>query len=239
VKIRSDVVGPRDRPRADAGQLSKVALRRLLDRIDAISGEHDDWSRESRWPPLQIVPAQRRPQRALFVTKPNGLMGIDPEQLPSSVTFLSRYGIAGAEMVERIAAECPTKELAFVGDLDPLDLTVFLVLASRLGPYGVRVQHLVVGGAWIERCRRNSKGRPGLPVIKMSAFETRVFDLLKTVPVPWKALVGGEALELLDGGEKLELEGATNPAIYLPALTRELQGDLFGISSASLGPRTA
>jgi hypothetical protein len=39
----------------------------------------------------------------------------------------------------------------------------------------------------------------------------------------------GEAIELLNGGNKLELEGATNPAFYLPALTRELESNLFGL----------
>jgi hypothetical protein len=216
-------------PPLDVVHLRKAELRRLLDRIDAIPGDHGDWDRESRWAPLQIVPAQRRARRTLFVTKPGGLIGVDPERMPRGLTFLSRYGIATAEIVDRIAAECPTKELDFVGDLDPLDLTVYLVLAARLGPYGVRVHHLGVGGAWLERCRQNSRPPTGLPLITMSAFETSVFTLLKTIPVPWEAIVGGEAIELLNGGNKLELEGATNPAFYLPAFTRELESNLFGL----------
>ena len=115
---------------------------------------------------------------------------------------------------------------------DPLDLTVFLVLASRLKPFGVRVRHLGVGGAWIERCRRNAKRQQALPTIALSRFEGEHFALLRKMPVEWDVVLGREALAMLDSGAKLELEGATNPVFYSPPFTRELEREVFGAASA-------
>jgi hypothetical protein len=61
----------------------------------------------------------------------------------------------------------------------------------------------------------------------MSAAERAHLDLLLSQPLDWSRVVGERSMAILTSGSKVELEGATNPAIYGDALTRELSRELF------------
>jgi hypothetical protein len=221
---------PRSSAGAALGLPPEVQLARLARRMTRLAGPDDDWSPGSRWGALQILPAEGRATRSLYVTKLGALLGLDldPAARNRSLTLLSHYGVPSNALMDRIASECPRGTLDFVGDLDPLDLTVFLCLASRLQRRGVRVRHVGVGGEWIDRCRRHRSGKGGLPLIRMTPFERRQWAMLRALSVSWDAVVGAQATALLDAGTKLELEGATNPGSYAPVLTTELQRELFG-----------
>jgi hypothetical protein len=207
--------------------LPEIKLRRLLARIGRIP-KLEDYA-EDRWSPLQIWVAEGRAKRALFVTKIGGLMGVDLNKLPKSTTLLAHYRVCMPALCERIARECPSGRLDFVGDLDPLDLTVYLTLASRLKKHGVTVRHVGVNGAWVERARKHLATPWKLPTIPMSGPERKHYALLKSFRFDWEAVIGAEAVALLDSGEKLELEGATNPAFYRGrALSRAIERALWG-----------
>jgi len=50
---------------------------------------------------------------------------------------------------------------------------------------------------------------------------------LLQVPLDWPAIVGPSALALLQSGTKLELEGASNPAIYSQSFVEGLRRAVF------------
>jgi hypothetical protein len=199
-----------------------------MERLDRDDG--DDWGHDAR-APLVIWPATRRTRRTLFITKWGGLLGSVRGKVPDDVTIVTRFGIVSKPYADRVARECPSKRLHFVGDLDPLDLAVFVSLSSLLQPFGIAVQWLGVGGAWIDLCREHLAGRWTLDLvsIRMSAFETKQLALLEALPVDWSRILGDEAVALLRGGSKLELEGATNPAFYAKAMEVEIERLLFGV----------
>jgi hypothetical protein len=211
---------PRDLPEA--------ALRRLLRAVTGLAGKEDwDWSPESPWPGLQVVLSPRPAGRVLFVTKLQGLLGLDLDEAVSHVTILTRYGVPSRGYIACLARAFSRGPIEFVGDLDPLDLTVFLSLASRLRAFRKVVRYVGVDSQWIERCRRYAKGSGSLPLIRMSGFEVAHWALLKATDVAWERIVGFQAFEVLNQGFKLELEGATNPNIYSATLSAELTEVLF------------
>jgi hypothetical protein len=215
--------------------LNRKQLERLINGLSKVARQGDEWLPPTRWPALQVVPARRSPSRVLYLTKMDALLGIDLEKIANerdAIAVLFRYGLPGPEHAACVLRECERHEVSFVGDLDPLDLTVFLSLASYLGPKGIQVRFLGVNSEWISLCRRHLKARnawqQGLPVIAMSVFEKEHYARLKDLPVPWVALLGQEAIELLNCGHKLELEGATNPALYATRHKLELKKLVFG-----------
>ena len=158
--------------------LTRARLHRLLAEIGRIP-KLDDWDPEQRWSALQVWPAAGRAKRALFVTKLAGLIGVAVHKLPSSVTLLAHYGVPARSLCARIARECSTGRLDFVGDLDPLDLTVYAALASRLKEHGVAVRHCGVNGTWMEWCKKQLRPRCNkrLPTITMDKAQRKHFDL--------------------------------------------------------------
>jgi hypothetical protein len=176
---------------------------------------------------LHVVLSPRPAGRVLFVTKLQGLLGLDLDEAVSHVTILTRYGVPSRGYIACLARAFSRGPIEFVGDLDPLDLTVFLSLASRLRAFRKVVRYVGVDSQWIERCRRYAKGSGSLPLIRMSGFEVAHWALLKATDVAWERIVGFQAFEVLNQGFKLELEGATNPNIYSATLSAELTEVLF------------
>jgi hypothetical protein len=209
--------------------LSEKRLRKLLDDVGRVYDDDDpsdvDWPPSNRWPYTTIVPAEGRARRTVYITKVHGLLGVETQRFPDDVTLLYRYGVTS--QVDRIARECPSKRLEFIGDLDPLDLTVYLALASRLSRKGVIVEHVGVGDRWLERCLKYRPGDLVFAKIPMGRAERAHVELLQQLPIDWDGIVGKRAMTILKSGSKVELEGATNPDIYGAALTRDLERELF------------
>jgi hypothetical protein len=51
----------------------------------------------------------------------------------------------------------------------------------------------------------------------MGTFERRHWSRLEALDVPWEDIIGPRSTALLRSGQKMELEGASNPAFYRDA----------------------
>ena len=139
----------------------------------------------------------------------------------------------------RREAEAFGAPIFFLGDLDPYDLTVYLLLcAGGMGEDGhpaderAAVTYLGAGDALIDLCERHAlpDWSPLLDraTITMTDFERRHLTLLEGLWPEMESVVGRHAMALLRSGRKLELEGATNPAIYDDAFPTALAKFFYG-----------
>jgi hypothetical protein len=104
----------------------------------------------------------------------------------------------------------------FVGDMDPYAVVQYVetrrLLAEAKGPA------LLYGGvddAWLEAIERNLIGARSLERLRIRLSKEEA-TLLKQIEraLDLEQLVGARACAVLRGGHKIELEGATNPALY-------------------------
>lgn len=214
--------------------LSAMALKRLFRTISALAGDNDEWQMPSRAPGLHLLPSVRKPSRVLLSTKIGGLMAVNLlEDAPRDITVFARCWPLDECNLERIRAECcrGARSISFVGDLDPLALTVFLSLAAGLRLPGVRLRYAGIGERWLAICRRHIKRKwltifrrkrgltdshapCALPTVPMTTFEIRMFRKLTETVSDLEEWIGATGMSLLESGHKLELEGASNPAFY-------------------------
>ncbi len=203
-------------------------LLALVADVDGTRGPNDEPLVQLGRPSMLLMPSTSPTQTAMYFTKLHALPGVDVEQVFSNVhvAVLSCYGVPNAAHLEAVRRECESQTMHFVGDLDPLDLSAFLVLAASLLESGKSVRYVGVSGKWVERCRRLLPVGKSMPLIPMSDFELRHWRALASLPISWPSLVGASAVAVLDSGMKLELEGATNPAFYSSAVSDEVSEDL-------------
>ncbi len=183
---------------------------------------------------LEVVLPLSACRKALLVTK-RGWLDVGrtvDEQIPPDVAVLQRYGPLSEshkrlleQVIDHLAAP-----LFFVGDLDPMDLTTYATLisgnrdASKLS----KTKYLGVGDEWIKLCEGDAPGRPlSVCCIELDTGERRALDRLQKLAIDWRKVVGKRSMKLLTSGMKLELEGASNPAIYTPAFREKLVSLLF------------
>ena len=168
--------------------------------------------------------------------------------VPDDVMIIQRYGLLSTAYVRLIrrevaAAGCP---LHFVGDLDPLDLTVLLSL--RVGGIGgetsdepsLDVTYLGVSDSWMALCGRHRvatfRDRPKSVMIPLTPFEQAQLRWLESRDVEWDAVVGAESMAILRSGWKFELEGASNPHLHDGEFPRVLRAYLLGESGDDRSP---
>jgi hypothetical protein len=215
-------------------------MKTISELIAACSALAESFSDHVEWMPpddlvgTSIVPAWVHPpmpamRKTLFFPKVSVVLRdrwLPP--LPPDVRTIVRYAIPTNNSVDLLrAAGClaPGSVLHFVGDLDPLDLTIFLALKHLAAE--VHVVLCGVNDTWTKQCVAVRRGAHDLPTIAMTAFERAHLDLLEQ----WtsvEALVGPVAWQMLKSGYKLELEGAVNPAFYEPEHRAWLIEMLYG-----------
>jgi hypothetical protein len=174
----------------------------------------------------------------LFTTKIHALTQLLGEDfIPPDVAIINRYGVPPKAYVDaalHVAQSFGARGLAFVGDLDPLDLTAFAVLRENAGREAHRIRYLGVGDDWLDLCARSLLRRVDRSLstsypytLKMTAFElAHLQRLLRHVP-DLAAVVGPRSWELLASGMKVELEGASNPRLFSNGFSQTLQRFLF------------
>jgi hypothetical protein len=197
-----------------------------LERIRALVDEDSEWSEDDRAVPMQVVGEVHDRPSYLFLTKVTAfdqLYGI--QKLPESWGLMGRYGLPCAEVsstARRLVASA--ERLHFFGDLDPLDLTVFLELRDQVDS---RMRLVGVSDAWLQSLNSNSLA----PLtIKMTAFEAEHWKTLKVSDPAIVDLVGERSSALLDGGSKIEIEGALNAALHGPNHDVAIRELLFGVA---------
>jgi hypothetical protein len=202
--------------------------------VDATSTAPPDEPVEppSVWPPLEFYVSTARPSRVFFFTKvwlPR--MWLRSERYPERTDAIVHYGMPSRRQCEllRAHARATAMPLRFVGDLDPLDLAVFRSLQSGGAPLRARASPAVpvvyagIDDDWLSLCERRLGGRPLASVcIRQDATEKKLLAQLVRHGVDLDAFVGPRCAALLRSGLKLEIEGASNAAIYGKDMTSEL-----------------
>jgi hypothetical protein len=213
-------------------QLTDHMLKELLAKVRKVARRAEEGVPCDSW--LNFRAPSRAPNRILYVTKPQGLLGLNLETdiAFNRIAIFAHYGIVTATHAALIACEATRHKLSvhFVGDLDPWDLTVFLTLTVELRKYGIDAAYAGIGAEWLQSCRSRLRRPFRLTdaLIELAPFELRLLKLLWEAPVDWNRIIGPAGVEILCSRAKLELEGATNPGLYTRAHIREVQQILMG-----------
>jgi len=171
------------------------------------------------FPPMKVYLGGGRPRRLLYFTKDflcNHWMLHG--EFPKHWIALVRYGVPTSNYLEEVRHR--SKELAlpisFVGDLDPLDLTVYAML--RCGSADLRpksralpVNYFGISDRWLDMRRFPKREIAG--ALGMERLEREHLKFLVGVLPNLRELVGDRCFELLEDGFKLELEGACNASV--------------------------
>ena len=202
--------------------------------IDATSTAPPDEPLEppGEWPPLEFYVSTTRPTRVFFFTKvwlPR--MWLRSDVYPQRTDSIVHYGMPSRRQRELLRAHSSLAgaALRFVGDLDPLDLTVFASLQAGGAPLrgdaapAVPVAYAGIDDPWLSICERRLRGRQLASVcIRQDATEKKLLRELERAGVDLEALIGPRCAALLHGGLKLEIEGASHAEIYGKDVIREL-----------------
>jgi hypothetical protein len=182
-------------------------------------------------PPFHCVPSADKTRRIIYSTKCDWLLNLAGHSIPNDVTLLWRYGPLGPRerAFVRGVADHFGASVYFVGDLDPLDLATYATLVAD--PAVASAAYLGISASWLDACRADlaKQARPAfqLVCIAMDAAEREGWQSLRQIGVDWSEIIGASGLSLLDSGLKLELEGASTPALYSSAFTADLVRALF------------
>jgi hypothetical protein len=190
--------------------------------------------------PVQVFSGSTSYRRIVYATKPYFMSNMlsSWKGLPPKVVFLVRPGMvlrSYFDIVAQFAAAGRGCRVVFVGDLEPLSLSVYMsLLAGGFDRTEVRklidVEYLGVNDKWLDVCRHaivpalrhpNVVGTR-IPVAicrRLTGFERRHLRALTESGVSVQDLVGGESADLLERGYSVDLGAASDPQKY---------GRLFG-----------
>jgi hypothetical protein len=203
-------------------------LTALCAEIDASQGEEDEWVPTNSRHSLEIWPT-RSIRRIVFTTKGWWTRDLCGEDALEGVLLLERAGVVDDTIgaIVRREADAAGLGVAFVGDLDPVDLVTLLSLEDALGD---RLELCGVGTRWMrEGLSLSDRPDPLLAArITMDDFERRVLALIERHVPERAARWYGDALSFLRDGRKLELEGASNPGIHGEATARWCRDAICG-----------
>jgi hypothetical protein len=190
--------------------------------------------RQGRDYPLAITPPLTSCRKVLFFTKRDWLEIGRPEeqQIPPDIAIFQRYGplTKPHKHLLELAIDQLAAPVHFVGDLDPTDLTTYATLVSGNQSESSlsKATYLGIDDEWIKLCEGDARGRPlSVCCIPLDAAERSALDRLAKLAVDWRKVVGKRSMKLLASGMKLELEGASNPALYTLEFRRKLLDLLF------------
>ena len=212
--------------------ISVRQLNLLFSKLGRIDLPKDEWPEPNNRPLIYYVGAH--PHTSLiFCTKFAGLLGIN-QKIFEGASIFDRHGLLEERYMPCIAQEAVRlkRSVKFLGDLDPLDLTSFLVLKTGMDPYKIKVNYCGIDDEWIRVCTevlaKKRRGKPrAIPTISMTPFEVEHLRQLERLPIDWENIIGPLSLELLRKGRKLELEGASNPAFYGSSLIKFIRNRII------------
>lgn len=195
----------------------------------------------STWPPLHVYAGAGHPRFLLYCTKEALLQRwVMDEAFPRGWIALSRYGLPTPEYLNEIRGHMNRHRLPlqFVGDLDPLDLTIFAILRhgeARLAGRSRRltVHYLGIDDRWLALCDQRRRRGHSLEdaLIRMGEIEREHWSTARDVLPDAERLVGPRCFALLESGRKLEIEGVSNVGFYGDDFPARLLGRLRRRSS--------
>jgi hypothetical protein len=184
-------------------------LARFIEKMNSKPRDYEQLGPFGQYPLELWVPKARAARRTVYVTKGVFLRRLMWEEcLPDDSIILCRYGLPTATFRREISAYfSKTRSAIFVGDLDPLDLHVYLTLREDTPA----LRYGGLNDSSLDFLERNLKRNQRLdtPTLSMGPMERRHFAILDSM-VDIAALIGPRSRDLLRSGRKLELEGATN-----------------------------
>lgn len=225
-----------------------VAWGRFVRKVEQkLPGEYESLL-PAQEPPLSVYCGGNRPRRLYFFTK--DLLcrrWLQDEMFPKDWIALCRHSIPSAQYLEEIAAHVARLRLPllFVGDLDPLDLTIFMMIRDALRssrtPDRWGAHYGGVDDRWLalgDRYRRQGK-RLDAALLHMESLEREHFQWVEELIPELDELVGPRSLEILQSGRKLELEGAVALDLHGRDFPRHVLRQLNGLALRELrqGPR--
>ena len=241
----------RGRVGMDADELLIGTLARMVGDTQHPEATLAEFSRCVRMHPLQVIPAEGRCRRVLYLTKLDWLLELvgDEDRVPSDVAILHRFGLVAPTTLELISRFLggSTPSLVFIGDLNPQDLATFACLVSggtaAKPKSDDKVVYAGVRDTWIDIClqefrnpfigddRSSDESKEAqfrrAACVALSDAERDALALLRRLPVSWETLLGQNSLALLDSGWRLDVEGATNGRLYSTSLRERLRDLVF------------
>ena len=182
-------------------------------------GEYESLLPE-QFPPLQVYLGGGKPRRLLYFTKDIlCVRWMLRHQFPRHWVALVRYGLPTSSYLAEIRSYSKRLGLPvlFVGELDPIDLTIYLMLLRgdvNLAPrraHAIPVRYVGVSDHWL--AMRRSKDASIRGSLGMERLEREHLRLVMKAMPELKQLVGERCFSLLEAGHKLELEGASESSV--------------------------
>lgn len=182
------------------GSTLRARTTRLCLALARVAGENDDWQGTDSGQMLNMHCGE--PQgRVRYLTKSTFLTIAGAwKALAGGSSLFARYGVVSpvqAEVVRREVKRMRATEVAVIGDLDPMDLTVFLSLAcggvgKAPATRSIPVLWRGVRDDWRAECdrARRATGCRNEPTIPMTKFERRHWERLEGLDVPWEPIIG-------------------------------------------------
>jgi hypothetical protein len=213
---------PRD-PWSDWQRFSKYASKRMgYERLESDSAL-----------PLELYAPDTPPSRFFYFTKPALVRHwLAKEGLPPKTAIVFRAGLPtrGTLTLLRSLSAQWSVPITFVGDLRPLDLTVYSFLIRGWPPTRSRkgvdlaLQYGGIHEPWIALCRAFVRRQIDFDhlLIRMSPVESEHMEVVERLLPGMEKTLGAMALELLRAGYTFHLEGACNPAAYRKGFIRAL-----------------
>ncbi len=173
---------------------------------------------ERDWPFSVIGPAGSN-GRVIFTTKPRPLSAAMEECAAiKQFGLIGRYGLPRKGDLGWIRKVVGSREILFLGDMDPPDLMIFAWLRARLHPK--RVTHLGISDAYLAAADCIVSDSFTIP---LSTSEQRSLVVLKKVLPDLRKILGPECHGLLAKHRKVELEAVVSAkggvaALLTPAL---------------------
>jgi len=181
---------------------SASSIRRwFMDHID--DGEFVHLSRDV---PYHVVVPSGDADPLIYVTKPVIVGRLFSECVSTSdFGMVGRYGLPSDVDAAWIRGLVGSRDMFFLGDMDPVDLLVFGWLRASLTPKDVR--YMGVSDALLGALSIKS---PEFLVLPCTASERECIPFLEAVLPDLQQWIGSQCLNILKQGQKLEIDGVAN-----------------------------
>lgn len=202
--------------------VSFAKFDRTLQKVGDVA--HDDgWHTPDVYHAPSINLPDSRIRQWLVTTKPQWLFNVfgNETPLPDATGLIVRPTLLTRAYLKffRQLFDAYPVPIKFVGDLDPYDLSIFLQL--HLFNIKKNIRWIGVGDLWFETMDIPwTDHRMRSATIEMTPFERKFVRQLHEIGIDIPGLTGEGAANLLIGGCKIELEGASHPDIFGKSVPR-------------------